>query len=183
MCVPLAAVAIGTSIAGAGVSAYSAIKQGQDQKRYYDFLAIQNRSQAERAMAAAEEQAGFIQDTAGKNQEELDRQQRLLEGRQKTVLAKGGVWSTSKTAQDIYRDTETQAERDATALRFNANMESWQAKSQAAESARALREQAVGYGMAGSNARTASYWNTASSVLGSATNIADSWGRWIKAGG
>ena len=167
-------------VAGAGVSAYSAYSKGQADKKYYNYLADQNRSLAERTRAAAEQEVTGIQDVALKNADELNRQANQLEGRQKAVLAKSGVWGSSRTSQDIMADTATQEGRDAMALRYNADMASWSSRAGAEEKAAAPRGQAQGYNMAGRNSAIAGGWNTASSVLNSASSMADTWNRWKK---
>lgn len=181
MCVPIAAVAIATSVASAAYGAYAVSQEAKSKQDYYSYIAEQNKRQADRTEAAAEDQVSGIQDTAAKNADELSRQARQLVGRQKTVLAKSGVWGSSKTFEDISRDTQTQEGRDAAALRFNADRTSWEARAAAAEQAKALREQAVGYGMSGSMARQAGNFGIGSSLLGGATSVADTWMRWSAA--
>lgn len=156
-------------------------QEAKAKQNYYNYLASQNEAQATRTIKAGEDQVSAIQTGSLQSQIELDRQSKQLEGRQKAVLARNGVWGNSRTAGDILDDTLTQEERDATALRYNAEVKSWESRTNAKETARALREQASGYRMGGDNARMSGEINRTTSLLSTVTNVADTWLRWKKA--
>lgn len=180
MCTAIAAV-MGLQVAGGLVQGQAAANEGVAKQNYYNWLATNNDAQAKRVVKAGDEEVTGVQNVALQSQVELERQARRLEGRQKTVQAKNGVWGNSRTAQDIAKDTLTQEGRDAAALRYNADVKSWEARTSAAETARALREGAQGYRMGGEMARTTGNINRVTSIIGTATNVGDTWLRWQSA--
>lgn len=180
MCTAIAAV-MGLQVAGGVIAGQAAANEGVAKQNYYNWLATNNEAQAKRVITAGREEVTAIQDVALEDQINLDREARKLEGRQTTVLAKGGIYGNSRTAQDIAKDTLTQEGRDAAALRYNADIQSYNATKSAEENARALREGAQGYRMGGDMARMEGNTRRITSIIGTATNIGDTWLRWQSA--
>lgn len=177
MCNPVAAT-IGIS-AVSGVYAASSQRQiGAAQQNYYNYLASSANVQALEVERTGQQQVGLIQDAAARDASSLSRSAKGLEGRQKTVQAASGVPLSSVTSEDISRDTMTKEDLDQAALKFNADTRAWETLSSSKATGRGLREQATQFRYAGSNARTAANIQANTSLLGAATNIADSWYKW-----
>lgn len=177
MCNPAAAV-IGMNIVGGAYAYESQMKQGKSQQAYYNYLAKANDVQAQEVERTAETQTGLIQDAARVESRNLTRQGKRLAGTQKAVQAANGVGGGSVTSEDIERDTMTREELDQAALRFNADSRAWETLTSAKATARGLRQQGIQFQYAGANAMEAAKINANTSLLGSATNVADSWYKW-----
>lgn len=177
MCTAVAAV-MGLQIASGLAQAGAARQEGKAKQDYYNFLADQNEEQANRVLKASDEQVRGIYDAAQQRDVELKRDVRRIEGRQSTVQAASGVWNTSRTAEDVARDTLTQSQRDESALRYNAAVSEWQTRRAADEQVNAMRSQASGYRYAGDQARASGELNAMTSILGTATNVASTWLSW-----
>lgn len=179
MCSPTAAF-MGLQVAGGLQQSQGYLEQGAREQAYYNYMASISEKTAGEVLKRGDQQSTMIQDVALQSQEELDRQSKQLAGRQKTVLAASGVWGNSRTAQDIARDTASQEDRDAAALRYNADVSSWQTMTAAKDQALALRRQAVGYRMGGDNAVEAARINAQSSIINTATNVAGTYVNWTQ---
>lgn len=148
MCVPLMALAVGASLIGTGVSAYGAIKQGQDARAAADFNADIQRKQAIQAENVGADQA------ARKIQEG-----RKLASTQTVMAAAGGLDTGSGTTANIINETAKYSELDALRITNNAARQAWGLQTQAN-----LEEQQ------GKNAQTAGFINAGASILGGASN-------------
>jgi hypothetical protein len=157
MCVPLAAglgiASLVTSLAGAGMSAYSQYQSAQ----YNAQVARNNQITANRNASIALQQ-GTVQ----------EENQRLKTG------AAMGAMEAQEAASGVNPDTgsslNTRAslaetgELDALTIRYNANLQNWNMKNQAnAFGAQASLDQAQGG------------WGVASSILGGASSVSGKW--------
>jgi len=174
MCSP-AVIPLVMSVAGGIMSASAQKKAGEAQKRYYDYLAGQNERQAKDVIKAGEQQTTFIQDAATGETKSLRASQRQFAGSQKVALAANGVPLSSVSVEDLARDTFKKEEMDAEALRYNADTQAYEVQMQARNQAISLRDQASGYRMGGANAQQAGNLNAATSLLGTATSVANQW--------
>jgi len=177
MCNP-AYMAMGVQAGGSVFTAASNMQAGKAQASYYNFLAEQNNRQAIDTLKAGRDEVTGIQTQAALTQEQLDRQNSQVKGSQRAVMAANGVYSDSVTSQDIARDTDTAAGRDAAAIRYNADLKSFEASTRATQASQALGDQARGFGMAGVNGARAGGINATTSILNGATQVADSWYKW-----
>lgn len=177
MCNP-AFMAMGVQGTGAGLNAYGAIQAGKSQADYYSFLASQNNKQA-----IDVEKAGTADITGVQTQAELTTAQKArdearVEGSQRAAAAANGVGGGSVTSQDIAKDTVNTATRDADAIRYNADIKSFEIGQNTKLQAGALRDQASQFGQAGINATKAGGLNAVSSLLNGATSVASNWYQW-----
>jgi len=177
MCNAVAAM-MGLQVAGGIMSAGGEERKAEASKRYYYYLAAQNEVEAGITEKRADQTVTGIQDEAFMAEKDRVNAVRKLEGVQRTTLAAHGIGGGSKLAEYISMDTFNQSERDAAALRYNANVKSYEARVSASDRARALRGQASAYRVAGDNAIDAGDINSRASILGSATNVADTWLRY-----
>ena len=148
MCVPLAVAAIAMSVVGAGVSAYGAVKQGQDAKAAADYNA-----DAQRKTAISVENQG-AQQAADKRQ-----QMRRVEASQIAAGAANGLRTDTGTALNLAGETAAFGELDALRITNNAARSAWGYQTQAS-----LDE------WQGKQAQTAGYLKGAGSLLSGASN-------------
>jgi hypothetical protein len=166
---------MGAQVVGGIASADASEKQGRSQQRYYDYLAGQNEITAKETLKAADQQTTFIQDDAAGQTKLVRASGRLAAGAQRAALAANGVSLSSVSAEDLARDSFNREELDAEAVRHNADTKSYETQMQASMTAKSLRSQAVGYRMGGANAAEAGRLNAQTSLLGTATSVANTY--------
>lgn len=173
MCNPIALVAASVAVQGAGAiqGAMAANAAGKAQQAQYNYIAETNRIQAEEAIKVGERRDKASQDLGALEAAKLGRSVRGVIGAQKSALAKQGVGGV--TAADILTDTLDKKSLDEMAIRYNADIRSWEAKTGAAYQSWDLNNQSTFNKIAGQNARaagkaqaTASLFSGASSILG-----------------
>ncbi len=143
------------NIGGGVFSALQAYQQGKAEGAYYDFQAGQYDRQARDVMTQAHEDTVLFREGI-----------KRLSGTQRAQLAAGGM-AGSQTAMELISDTARQAELDALAIKYNANLKAEEARTQA-EFAR----------MSARNARAAGRAAMFTSLIGTAGQVADYWYQW-----
>lgn len=141
------------AVASAGVSAYSAIRQGEQQKEWGDYQAAQAQADANAEKSAAEVHADKIRKMA-----------RIQAGEATAQLAGSGVDVGEGTALNINKEIYGNAEEDAMLTIFGGKD----------HSAR-LNAEAQADRLKGSQAQSAGYLNATSSILGAAGSVAKGW--------
>lgn len=104
--------------------------------------------------AVAEDQANLEILSAGAREAAIRRSARRLQGQQLTALAASGGDISSGSALDVLKDSAVEAELDALTARYEGQLQ-----------ARSQRQGAKLARMQGKQARTASYFSAASSML------------------
>lgn len=170
MAANLALAAGGLAVASGGLSAYGQYQAGQSQDKYYKYLADQNNLEAEAAQKTAEQQSTIAQNEAAQRSKELTGDIRTVKGNQKAAMAAMGIYGV--TADEILSDTTNKAKLDMANIRYNADITSWAAKKEATEKGWALNNQAGLFRMSGTQAKTSSYINMGSTLLGTAASVA-----------
>jgi len=185
MCSP-AAIPVGMMIVGTGMQAYGGLQSakyqkeaGKASKKYYEYLAKQNESDAAQVLTDAETNVSGIQADASRQQHALAQGVKRVEGTQKATLAANGVPLDSVTAEDITRDTFDMAKIDAMAIRFNADSQSWATRKSASDEAKKLKTNAILNRMGGANAYQASRWEARSTLLGTGATVANNWAMYL----
>lgn len=92
-------VAMGAMVAGTALSAYSSIKAGQEQKKWYDY------------------NAGVARENAAFEADQLTRKGEALKGQQRVMYAKAGV-TPEGTPTTVMADTSANLARDVAAIRY-----------------------------------------------------------------
>jgi hypothetical protein len=127
---------------------------------------------AAKAQAQAEEQNARLAELQGRDavqrggreEAKFRREQSMLEGRQRSLLAASGVDIDSGSAADLQDASRMEAEEDAAVIRLNAQREKWGFDMQALNH----RNAASAARAAGSNAMTAGVIGGATSLLAGA---------------
>lgn len=159
---------------GAAVSGYSAIMAGkaQAQQAEYQKKVAEQNAELARKKGTQAAQRGAIEawSVAEKGRQFAGRQAAAQSG-QGTNMGKG-----SPFAQRV--DTAGMTAKDAATARYNGTMEQWGYDAQASQ----YGSEAVGYGMAAKQAKTAGALGAFSSVLGGASSLASQWDYWKQGG-
>lgn len=146
-------VAAVAAVASAGVSAYSAIRQGEQQKEWGDYQAAQAQADANADRSAAEVHA-----------EKIRKMARIQSGEATASLAGSGVDVGEGTALNINKEIYANAEEDAVMTIFGG-----------ADRAARGNAEADGYRFKGKQAQQAGYLNATSTILGAAGGMAKGW--------
>lgn len=162
--------------AGAGLNqAQAQINEGSRQNKYYRYMASLKDTEAEMVKATGRRQTRAIQDNAGQQSKDLNDELKRVQGSQRVALAASGVGAGSASAEDVAMDTINRAKADELAIRFNADRSSEETLRMADFEAMNLRNEASGMRAAGRNAKSAAGVNAFSTLLSSATQVADTW--------
>ena len=131
MCVPLLAVAAAATVASGGYSAYTQYQSGAAQNKYYNYMAANANTEAgyalsegQQALKVGETQSRLVQDQASREGKQLKTDQARFNASQRATLAANGVYGV--TAEDITTDTLSRERLDEMALRYNADVKSWE---------------------------------------------------------
>lgn len=168
----LAATAVALSAVGAGVSAYGMYASGQAQKQQNKYQQAVVQQQAILAKRAADQNTQLVQLQASQDTKQLQRKYAVLEGAQKAARAASGLGGGSKTEGDIATDTFRTQSLDEQAIRYNADLKSWNISQNAGMEVWGLDTQANMYGMAAKNAAIAGNIGAGSTILQGASSVA-----------
>jgi len=166
-------IAVGAALTGAAVSAVSSYKQGKAQQKMNQYQADVANQQAVLAQRAADQQSALEQLKAQRETKQLHRKYMVLEGIQKAARAASGVGGASVTEGDIATDTFRSKTLDELAIRYNADLKSWDLKQHAGLEKWGLSNQANMYGMAGRYAMQAGQYAAAGSIISGAGQAAN----------
>jgi hypothetical protein len=162
---------MGLQVAGAGMSMMSAMNQADAQKQQY---AYQAQVAANNAIIASQQASVAIQN--GQTQEQTQQLKTgQIYGAQRAAMAANGIDLGEGSATDMLATTEFMGKRDQLTIRDNAARQAWGYQVQAqnytdSSNANNATGDAINPFMAG-----------ATSLLGSATSIAGSWGKYKQA--
>lgn len=168
-----AAAPAGIALAGSGLSAYESVQGGKAQSAYYSYLADTARLNAGLSRSEATAQKQQIGTEEAHQEILLGQRVRQTVGAE-TAGVVSGAGASSRTAQDIEKDTITKGNLDEMALRLNADMRSKNADIAARSGAMNYTAQASGYEIGGMNARAAGNLGAISSLIGGVGNAANS---------
>lgn len=153
MCAPIAAIAMGASLLGTGVSVMSAMQQSKVAEQTARNNAQMADYAAQDAQRRGEEEASAIQ-----------RKGAALKSAQRVSLASKGLDLGYGTAADLQDQTDFFTQSDVATTRTNASREAW--------NMRARGQQALAMGNADAlNSR----YQAAGSLLSGAGQVADKW--------
>lgn len=153
MCVALPILALVASVASAAVAARGQYVQGKAQEQIAKNNAVVAGYQAEDAQRRGEEEAQRIR-----------RQAAMLKGQQRARAAAGGLDLGVGSIAELQDQTDFFAQVDQNTARRNADLESWQARAQAAN-----------FRAEGANARAAGTTGAFSTLLSTAGSVAGKW--------
>ena len=173
---PITQVALGVSaiasIGGAIASSRAAIAEAESQaafNKYQADVANQNAILAERTAA---QNISIVQMQGAEETKQLQRKYAVLRGKQKVALAASGVGGESVTAGDIATDVFRNQKLDEMAIRYNADIRSYNIREGAKLQAFGERAKASMYGLAAESALRAGKTRARLSILEGAKSVA-----------
>lgn len=167
----MGAVAVGAMAGGTLLGAYGDIQQGKAESKYYKYLASVSNENAKLAEASGQAEIAQLGQSEFQGMQHLVTRKGETIGAQKAALATGaGVGS--KTAEQIVSDTINKTEMDEEVLRYNTDLKMKNVLLKSKGEAMNYRAQAGGYEVAAANAKTASKWKAATTILGGASSTA-----------
>ena len=169
-----AAVPAAIGLGGAAYSADQQTKAGAVQSSYYGYLADTANINAGLADAEATSEKKQVGAELNASERELTNRINETVATQKAAVVTG-VGASSRSAQDIIKDTLDKGNLDEMALRLNADIKSKNIDIGAATGKMNYTSQAAGYGMAAVNARGAAKAGAQASLLQGAGSVAQSW--------
>lgn len=152
-------------------SFFSSNKQAEMQGKYYSFLADQSKLKADLLKKAGEEEVTYAQDEGARLSKDLAKNIKQLDAVQKTTMISQGIELGSVTAEDIATDTLSKEKLDEMAIRYNADLKSYQARKSASLQALQAYGEAASLGLSGQMQSSATRLNAYSSLLGNASQI------------
>lgn len=159
---------------GAAYSADQQTKAGASQSAYYGYLADTAKINSGLSDAVAESDKKEV--GAALNESERDLTNRINEtAATQTAAVVTGVGASSRSAQNIIKDTLDKGNLDEMALRLNADIKSKNIDIGAATNRMNFDAQGAGYRMAGTNAVNAAKSGATNSLLQGASSVASSW--------
>ena len=167
----MGAAAVGAQAGATLLGAYGQIQQGKADSKYYKYMAAVSRENAKLAEASGKAEIYQLGSAEFQNMQQLESRKRETIGSQKAALATGAGMG-SKTAEQIVSDTVNKTEMDEQVLRYNTDLRMKNTLLKSKTEAMNYEAQAGGYDVAAKNARSASKWNAASTILGGATSTA-----------
>lgn len=176
MCDPVSMFVVSAAVTGAGAvqQAGAARAAGRANQQYYNFVSEQNKQAADAAITVGNDQANQAQLKGAMDSAKYARSASEFRGVQRATSAAMGVGAGSATAEDIGYDTMSKEQLDQQAIRYNADLQSWSAKTGAKYQAWDYRNQSSLNSMAGVNARRAGNAQATASLISGATSIASS---------
>lgn len=171
MCAPALIIA-GAQVAQGAMSGYSKYQQGIAESKSYSNLAARSRQESDLALKRGETQTGLIQESAKAEGQKQAVSAAELSAAQKATLAANGISLDSVTAQDIVLDTASKSAKDEMAIRYNADVKSWQAKTEAGYHSWQALDTASQYDRAAKESKAQAKREIFSTLLGTATQVA-----------
>ena len=147
---------------------------GEAQRNYYDYLSRTSQMEGELALRTGRQQSQMIQDVVKGKGKQLARSQAQLSASQRAIMAAQGRDPSSDSAADIVLSTADEQRLDELALRYNADVDTWGAMTDASYKNWASNVQASQYTMAGKQSEYAGKINARNTLLGTALKIGSS---------
>ena len=169
MCAPVVLVAMGVY---GGIKAYGEYQQGSAAKKYYDSVAEAQDAQAELEYQRGEKQVDLIQDAAKYKSKLQSQQAASVASSQRAAMAANGIDLSSVTSQDLASDTMYKANMDAMAMRYDADVNSWNTMEDAKYKKWALKVQGEQSRATGRNAMSQAKTQSWSTLASTAVSMA-----------
>lgn len=117
--------AIGFTVASAVVSAYGQYQEGQATQDYNEYLGRKARAEGDYAYKIGVKNAEIAGDVAKGKGKQQKKEAARLAATQKAALASNSFDLLSVTAEDLLGETYSEAKADELAIRYNAEMQTW----------------------------------------------------------
>ena len=161
----------------AAYSAYSQYQQGVSEQKMYNYQADASRQQGAAALAQGQKQGELIQDTAKLQGKEQAIKTAEALSSQRAAMAAMGLDPSSVSAQDLASSSMSKAQMDEAAIRYNADVNSWESNRQGQLTNWQSNVMADQYKYAGKQSKQAGIINAGGTLLSSAASYGMS--KWL----
>jgi len=172
MCDPITAVAVTTTAVAGGMQAYGQYKEGAAVNKYRKGVANIQEQQGDILLKRGEKQSELIQDSAKFTGEKQKIEAAQVESAQRAALVANGVDLSSVTAQDLVSDTLSKSRLDELAIRYNADINSWNTTEEAKFKKWSLYTEAAQSRASGANALASGKRKAFTTLLSTAASMA-----------
>lgn len=162
-------------MAAGGYAAYGQVQAGKAQQRQNEYEAQLAEAQSALERRTAEQNKKLGVDVASQKSKTLAQQTMELEGTQKATSAASGVGGGSVTTADIATDTVTKEALDQAAIKYNADINTWNIEEETKGKEWMLKNRAKQFRIAGTHAVNASKIAATSTILNSAAQVGSSY--------
>lgn len=168
----MAAIPYVVSAVAGGMQAYGQYKQGVAQQKYYNYVADAAEAEGELAYKRGEKQSDLIQDSASFQGKRQKIEAAQIASSQRAALAANGIDLSSVTASDLATETMSKSRLDELAIRYNADINTWNTMEDAKYKRWSGQFQAAGNRFAGKSAKRAGQMQAMTTLLGTAASMA-----------
>jgi hypothetical protein len=176
------AVMIGAAVIGTAATVYGQVKQGEAQANQASYQAQVQRNQAqvmENNAIAAEQNADYAGKVGMENASRESMKGAARMGKIKAAIAANGVDPNTGSAVDVEQSQREISKLDSLQVMSDAELKAYGYRSDAANARYAAASLRAGAGMtdlAGSDARTGSYFKAGGTLLSSLSSLPTKWG-------
>jgi len=171
MCEPTTIFMVGTAIAG-GMQAYGQYKEGSATNKYYKGVANAQEEQGRIEYARGEKQSELIQDSAKITGMKQNTEEAQVAAQQRATMVANGIDLSSVTSADLASETMSKGRFDELAIRYNADINSWNTMEDAKYKKWAQYTQASQSRATGKNALSAGKTKAFTTLLSTAASMA-----------
>jgi hypothetical protein len=125
MCDPITIGALALTATAGGMQAYGQYKEGSATNKYYKSVANTQQQQGDIDYVRGEKQSDLIQDSAKFEGVKQKGQAAQVASSQRAAMAANGIDLSSVTAGDLASETMSKARLDELAIRYNADVGTW----------------------------------------------------------
>lgn len=172
MCDPITATVITATAISGGMQAYGQYKEGTATKKYMDHVADLKEQQGNIELARGQKQSELIQDSAKYSAVQQKTEAAQVASAQRASLVANGIDLGSVTSADLARETIDKARLDELAIRYNANVDSWNTTEDAKFRKWGLDVEASQDRQTGANAKASGKRQAFTTLLSTAASIA-----------
>jgi hypothetical protein len=171
MCDPVTIAITATAVAG-GMQAYGQYQEGSATNKYMQRVAETQEEQGRIELARGQKQSELIQDSAKFTGTKQSTDAARVESAQRAALVAKGIDLSSVTAQDLASETMSKSKLDELAIRYNADINSWNVMQDAKYKKWGLDTEAMYSRLTGKNAKKSGQRQAFTTLLGTAASMA-----------
>lgn len=172
MCDPITATVMVATAAAGSMQAYGQYKEGTATKKYMDHAADLQEQQGKIELARGQKQSELIQDSAKFQGTKQKNEAAQVASLQRATMVANGIDLSSVTSADLASDTMSKARLDELAIRYNADINSWNTTEDAKYKKWSLDTQAHQSRATGLNAKASGKRQAFTTLLATAASVA-----------
>lgn len=172
MCTPAAVTSL--QVAGAVTSGFGQYQQGLAESNYYKAASSAKRKEADLTLRQGEQEATMAENEGASQSKLLAIKQAELNGKQAAAIGANGQAGSSSSA-DVVSDTLSKEKMDQLAVKYNADIQSWNATNNSKIKSYALNRDAEMDSISSTASKNAGKIGAFNSLLSGSGQVADTW--------